>query len=599
MHGGCDVEFSELFIEIKIMKIIGPLLLPSLLVACVATELEMPSSASNYASSLSTASASSLADVQSSMVQHSSISAASSTSAPSSAIASISSSAKSLSSAKSSSSSSARSSVSPAQSTDLIHPGILHIQKDLDSIKASIQAAKQPWLNAFNQMKASDKASLKYTPHPFAIVECGSYNMPNVGCNDINNDGTAAYTHALMFVLTGDPRYADKAKAILAEWASTYDKNTDSNARLVVAWAAPFFANAGELLKIYDETWSKSEIQNFTRLLDKFLPYVKNDARPENNWIWSRIEAHMAIAVFKDDKAEFEIAIERWQRYLPTYIYYKAEDGSAPVKTPFQDTASTLSKWMAKKFYDGQSMETCRDLGHMDLGFRSMLNAAEIAWSQGVDLFKPNSQRMTRFMELHGQWMTGAQTPPADMCPDGFVRAVRADNAGIKAPDGGGRQAWEIAYKHFGDRLKIRLPYTQQMLLEGRPTGVARWVRKWETLAFANMNFTDFQSTNNRPPYVQITMPVDGEMFQYGQSIYVLADVIDSDAGDRVSKTTIRIDGVLGRSEVNPPYEWGHGGTPAPDETRLPIGRHRIAVIAEDMHGTQATNEITIEVVAP
>ncbi len=353
-----------------------------------------------------------------------------------------------------------------AQSTaqNLWHPGILHSGDEIAFVKAQIAAGKQPWKTAFDRLKSDQSASLSYRATPFRSVDCGYYNQPNNGCNQMRNDGLAAYTQALLFVLTDDIRHADKAISIMDAWASTYQQNTDRNARLIVGWSAPYWANAGELLRAYPNSgWREADLKKFTEMLDKFLPYVKAPDTRINNWMQSRIEATMAIAVFKDDKAELNAAIARWNEYLPIYIW-QASDGKGKI--------------------DGTTHETCRDLGHLNLGFGSMMYAAETAWKQGVDLFKPNIKRLTDFMELHAGWMTGSKAVPQNIC-GGRVRNRESDAVGISPPRGGGQKAWEIAYNHLNQRLGIPLPYTRQMILAQRPSGPALWVFKYETLMFA------------------------------------------------------------------------------------------------------------------
>jgi hypothetical protein len=38
--------------------------------------------------------------------------------------------------------------------------------------------------------------------------------------------------------------------------------------------------------------------------------------------------------------------------------------------------------------------ETCRDLGHVQLGYATLVNTAETAWQQGVDLYGEEQDRL-------------------------------------------------------------------------------------------------------------------------------------------------------------------------------------------------------------
>lgn len=379
---------------------------------------------------------------------------------------------------------------------NFIHPGILNNKTELDLIKSKIKAGEQPWKSAFEKLEKSKYASLNYAEKPFLIVDCGSYNKPNLGCDNAVEDGMAVYCNALIWYFTDDKKHAEKAIKIINAWSSIYEKNTNSNSRLVVSWATPWFVNGAEILKYTNSEWKTEDIVQFNGLLDKFLPYVLDETMPGNNWVLSSIEAHLAIAVFKDDKALFDKGIERWKVRTKTYIF-QSSDGKTPLNIPNKTEAEVAKVWRSSAngtvYIDGLGMETCRDLGHLNLGFSSMIYAAEIAWQQGVDLFSEEKKRLTDFMELHGSWMTGAVQVPADVC-EGKVKAKLADSVGIQSPKGGGQIGWEIAYNHLHDRLNIALPYSLKMIEKTRPTEINKWVRKGETLTHGNRVFSKNES---------------------------------------------------------------------------------------------------------
>ncbi|MEO7309275.1 MAG: alginate lyase family protein [Chitinophagaceae bacterium] len=371
------------------------------------------------------------------------------------------------------------------------HPGILNSREQLSFIKKKLKNGEEPWKTAFKQLRESPFSSSNYQPKPYDVVDCGSYNKPNVGCDQQAQDGMAVYCNALMYCFTNDENYAKKALSIIDAWANTYQKNTSSNARLLVSWTAPWIANGAELLKYEYPGWKKENENQVNKLFDKFLPYVMDETMPGNNWVQSAIEANFAIAVFKDDKPLFDKAVERWKTRVRTYIY-ESTDGDKPINTPGKSEKETENTWKQTTsgtvYINGLAMESCRDLGHLNLGFNSMMYSAETAFQQNIDLFSLEQKRLTDFMELHGSWMTGAVKVPANIC-DGFIVAKRGDKDGITPPMGGGESAWEIAYSHLHDRLKIFLPYTKKMIEDKRPAHISKWVSKGETLTHAGIIF--------------------------------------------------------------------------------------------------------------
>ena len=104
------------------------------------------------------------------------------------------------------------------------HPGVGVSRAQLDFVRAKVQAGAQPWTNAFNQAKNSSYASLSRTPKPRAVVECGSYSNPNYGCTDEREDAIAAYTDALLWYITRDDRYAQKAIQLMDAWSATIQR---------------------------------------------------------------------------------------------------------------------------------------------------------------------------------------------------------------------------------------------------------------------------------------------------------------------------------------------------------------------------------------
>lgn len=78
------------------------------------------------------------------------------------------------------------------------HPGVLVSRPQLDFVRGRVNAGAQPWLAAYDRMAGSAYGSLTRTPRPRAVVECGPYSNPNLGCTDERQDAIAAYTLALM-----------------------------------------------------------------------------------------------------------------------------------------------------------------------------------------------------------------------------------------------------------------------------------------------------------------------------------------------------------------------------------------------------------------
>jgi hypothetical protein len=185
------------------------------------------------------------------------------------------------------------------------------------------------------------------------------------------------------------------------------------------------------------------------------------------------IEAMLGIAVFTNDQALFDKAVSMWKKRVPAYVYLTS-DGALPVPPPGGNKntkAKLVAYWQGQStFIDGLSQETCRDLGHVQLGFAAMINAAETAAIQGVDLYGLESKRLVAGYELHAQYLNGAKVP-ASICGGKLSQATATET-------------WEVGYNEYANRLGLALPETKAVVAQVRPTGVNHMM-VWETLTHA------------------------------------------------------------------------------------------------------------------
>lgn len=356
-----------------------------------------------------------------------------------------------------------------------IHPGILVQKKQLDFVKAKIAAGAEPWKSAFAAAKASRFGSLSYAPKPRAIVECGSYSTPDYGCSDEKNDVTAAYTHALLYWFTGDEAYAKKSVEIMNAWSAVLTDHTNSNAPLQSAWCGSVFPRAAELIRASYPKWASADVARFSKMMrNVYLPKVIKGSSANGNWELSMVEATIAIGVYLDDRTTFDAATKMWRKRVPAYLYL-ASDGATPVPPPSggKTGAALVTYWYDPgKFVDGLCQETCRDLGHTQLGLAAMINAAETAHIQGVKLYEEEADRLAKGLEFNGQYLDGV-APPSWLC-------------GGKLTDATPTAMWEIALNELEGRLGRTLPHTRSIATKLRPTGTNHHMI-WETLTHAGV----------------------------------------------------------------------------------------------------------------
>lgn len=357
------------------------------------------------------------------------------------------------------------------------HPGVLVNRAQLDFVKSKIQAGAQPWTAALAKARNDSHGSLSYTPHPFAIVECGPYSTPNNGCTEEINDGVAAWTHALLWYYTGNQAHAQKSIEILNAWGRTVTDHTEHNAPLQTGWTGTTFASAAEIVKHTGAGWASADQTRFANTLRTvYLPEVLKTSCANGNWESIMTNAAIAISVFLDDRASFNQALTLWRNRVPAYSY-QTTDGALPRQTVpncGRDTRDEIiSFWQGQStFRDGVGQETCRDFGHMEWGLIAQIHAAETAYQQGVDLYAEQSKRLRDAHEFHALYDLGTSVP-SWLC-GGTIKTSTS-------------QSWEILYNHYATRKGYALPNAKRMILEKvRPSGSNRFYG-WDTLTHAGV----------------------------------------------------------------------------------------------------------------
>ena len=349
------------------------------------------------------------------------------------------------------------------------HPGVLVNQAQLDFVKAKIAAGAEPWKSAFETVRTNALGDLAYTPHPGAMCECGPRSNPDRGCKDEQRDSEAAYTQALLWSFTGNTAYAENAIKIMNAWARTLTGGHKlENGVVQAAWCAEVWPRAAEIIRYTYPGWAAADIAAFQKCLaTQYVPSLVDGSCENGNKELSMSEALINIGVFNDDPKTFNLGVKMWRGRAPAYIYL-ITDGATPVKPAKCDLAIWGNKGHTAPLVDGLLQESCRDSGHANMALAGMVNAAETARQQGLDLYAEQGKRIMAALEFQAQFL-----PPNKATPPQYL-------AFNKHP------TWEIAYNHFHNRLGKELPKIAAVLPGNRPTGVNHHM-VWETLTHAGV----------------------------------------------------------------------------------------------------------------
>ncbi|MEV8531661.1 alginate lyase family protein [Streptomyces sp. NPDC051211] len=363
-------------------------------------------------------------------------------------------------------------SAAPAQFT---HPGVLNSRAQLDFVRTKVQAGQQPWKAAYDQMLGSRYGSLSRTPKPRAVVECGSYSNPDIGCTDEREDAIAAYTHAVAWYITRDAKYARKSIELMDAWSATIKDHTNSNAPLQSGWAGSTWPRAAEIIKhTYTGGWpNQSRFAGMLRTV--YLPEVIN-GRPNSNGNWELImmDAAVGISVHLDDRANYDKAMGIYLGRLPAYFYLKS-DGAQPKYPPRSsiDTRSELvDYWHGQStFVDGLAQETCRDFGHTGMGIAATMHVAETSRIQGRDLYPEFKDRFRHALGFHAGYELG-EPVPSWLCGGSLTKGLGP--------------ATEVGFNALNTRLGIGMEKTRRLTESRRPAGTENHFEAWETLTHAS-----------------------------------------------------------------------------------------------------------------
>lgn len=309
------------------------------------------------------------------------------------------------------------------------HPGLNQGRKDLDYMRQLVLQGKQPWKDAFSRLKAA--ADTAYTPHPHTHVLRGPYGKPNIGGDDLAKDADRAYNNALLWYITRDTVYAGRAMRLLQAWTPLLWDFDYNDAKLLAAWTGHVWCNAAEILRYTYPGWKQEDTEAFSHmLLTVYWPLLRYYFPQANgNWDGAIIHSILAIAVFTDNREMFSQAIDHF------------------LHAPFN---GSLFKYV---YPSGQCQESLRDQGHVQLGLGEFAGAAQLAFTQGADLFSIAGNRLGLGFEYTARFLLG-ETPHCYGTISARAKLLRDD--------------YEYVYRHYTARGVV-LPFVQRAADSIRP----------------------------------------------------------------------------------------------------------------------------------
>jgi hypothetical protein len=366
-----------------------------------------------------------------------------------------------------------------------VHPGILHGKEDLERMKKAVLNKEEPVFSDY-QLFIQNPVSQNIYQMQGPLIMVG--RNPTIGQGTYDTDANAAHQNAIMWCITGDKAYADKAIEIINAWSSTLKSITGRDA-VLMAGLGPFkMINAAEILRYTNAGWAEKDILVAEKHFKEVIYPVIKDFAPfaNGNWDAAAIKTMMAIGVFCNDREIFERALH----------YYIVGHGNG-----------SLSHYIIND--DGQIQESGRDQGHTQLGIAMLAECSEIAWHQGLNLYGYENNRLLKGFEYVAKFNLGNEVP--------FVpwldRTGKYAHKQISQLDRGSlRAVYEQVFNHYVHRMGLEAPFTKQAAEKIRPEGPGR--PGADHPGYGTLYFT---IPAQKDPMAQLTAPIQpGALIAHG-----------------------------------------------------------------------------------
>lgn len=379
----------------------------------------------------------------------------------------------------------------------------LYTDADFQRVKQSLDngTAPQAVKDEFQALKTNSYAQLTYTPNPQKEIVRGDATGTETGAENYTyamRDAAAAYQTAMLWRLTGDDRYADKAIEILNGWAATCVRITSNDANRVLAAGAQgyTFANAAGMVYGYSG-WASAQREKFKEWMTTVFATMNRDFMDNHggsnncaehywsNWDLVNMASYFSIGVLTENS--------EMVNYVVNYFHQGKGNGCLQrlIRGTHTDPLGTGEQI-------SQNQESGRDQGHAQMSMMVTAEVCQMAWSlyqanpevSQLDFFSAGDNAILKMGEYvalsnlksgtdnanaSGSWLvTAAQMPfaqygycqPGCGCKDqnhGAIHTQMADDAGR----GSVRPGWEILLAHYKNVSGHK--YIEQMAAKLRP----------------------------------------------------------------------------------------------------------------------------------
>ncbi len=300
----------------------------------------------------------------------------------------------------------------------------------MECIRTHIEAHEEPWYSSWHDLQTSEFGNCSRTANPSAEIGGSDGTRQRASA-----DAYAALLDAIQWHVIGESRFADHAVKLLSAWGNTV-RTADAQ---LFQFPARSMCIAAEMLRYEDgsfyEGWDSTDLDNFLCMVRTVLvPACRSQAvdNPMTSWSAPAATGILAAGILLDDESLFEEGLG----------YYRSRTISGSVYNSIAD--------------DGQVKEMGRDNVHAMLTLNDLVQMAQLAWSQGVDIWGEDDNRLLRGFEYYCTYNMGhedldyAPCASSDGVSTWYYISVH-NNAFRLRPDG---LCYESVYHHYKEQKK-------------------------------------------------------------------------------------------------------------------------------------------------
>ena len=333
-----------------------------------------------------------------------------------------------------------------------VNPSILNTHIELERLRFVNQTQDGSVKRALRQLYSSQYADIERPYKALEVVEIAAReSTPHE--EQFKGDAHSARAYALMWRITQEKAYREKALEIIKGWAFTFKdfkviKGYRPQKYLESAWVIPIWISALDMLNRNAEGWSATDEKQFESFITKLHRYSRK-AHRDNNWGTSAMLADISYAVYMQDD-------QLYYQQLKKFRYYLAK---------LTNPNGTLNA------------DYLSDPWRPQYTIRGLLHTAEVADNQGDRLFNitfPNEKvpRLQKVLAHFTSLFTGELENPKGLKKGNYKGAHN------------NKQGYQIAFNAYA-KGKFEQPWVKQLVDSWNPSNTSPLFMMWDRITHA------------------------------------------------------------------------------------------------------------------